>query len=84
MAGVVKQVEVVPRKRGQTENRRVRFGKIDNFWKDLIRMAIYEFYRAKIVPILESIINKTEGTVYEFPYINARLCTTLFGNLASQ
>ena len=31
VAGVVMQVEVVPRKGGQTENRRVESWKIDNF-----------------------------------------------------
>ena len=33
---------------------RVKLSGVDNYWKNLIRLIIYGFYREKIAPTLES------------------------------
>ena len=35
-----------------------RFEKMDEFWKDLIRQSIYEFYYTKIAPTLDMLLQK--------------------------
>ena len=72
VAKIVSQGKVVTRKRGQTPNRRIKFGRIDKFWKDLIRETVYGFYDKKIAPtmdmLLQSIKEKAAMTNRDFPY----------------
>ena len=51
---------------------RVKLSGVDNYWKSLIRQAIYGFYRGKVAPTLDSLhaklIEISKGTDYEFRY----------------
>ena len=61
-----------PRSPIRPKNRRILYGKIDNFTKDLIRRTIYEVYDNKVAPTMEMVSEKiklkTQDTGYEFPY----------------
>ena len=56
--------------RGKNQ-KKIQFSKIDKFWKNLIRQAIYEFYRKMFAPTLDIFLCKLQeilvGTDYEFP-----------------
>ena len=47
---ILEQGKVVKSVRGKYQRKQNRFSKIDDFWKNLIRQAIYSFHQNKIAP----------------------------------
>ena len=74
-------VDTPSKKRKKTTER--KFGKIDDFTKDLVRRILYDFYDKNVIPSLNEIhrevVNRTSGTDYEFPYKLSTLRDILIG-----
>ena len=49
------------KQQGQDGNSKGQIGKINQFWKDLDRPAVYVFYKRKLAPTLHVLLSELKG-----------------------
>ena len=49
------------KQQGQDDNSKGRIGKIEQFWKDLVCLTVYVFYRRKLAHTLHMLVSELTG-----------------------